>query len=58
MTIVDIRDLHRSKNYADVCEWCVVQFGPIHAGRWTLKDLRYLIFDNDKDATFTILKWA
>ena len=57
MTIIDIRDLKSPLNYADICEWCVQQFGPIN-GRWKLRELRYLVFIDDKDATFTILRWS
>lgn len=38
--------------------WCYEKYGPALDEKWNLRDLRYLEFSNERDATLFILKWS
>ena len=54
--IVDICQLSHS-NYIEICKWCVITFGPIN-DKWRLIQLRYLVFQEEKQVTLTLLRWS
>lgn len=58
MTVVNLNNIgsdlyHRVK----ALDWLSQTLGP-SGDRWTFKDLTYVTFKDDKDATLFILKWS
>lgn len=63
-TEIYLGDLPHNKGIEAVW-WCVNVFGPGQVfddpkctGRWRVRDLAYIEFKNDKDATMFMLRWA
>ena len=57
MTKIDISTL-RDNTGLNIIQWCADHFGPYSEERWHIEHLRFLVFNNDKDAVFTLLKWS
>jgi hypothetical protein len=58
-TVVDLERISLDyKQRLLAMTWCYDTFGPTSEGRWDLRELRYMKFQNPKDATFFILKWS
>ena len=57
MTEVDL-DCVDAREALDILEWLLERYGDIEQGRWNLKDLRYIQFAKDSDATFFSLYWS
>ena len=54
--VIDIPKMERA-DAIQMLDWIVKTYGP--AGeRWRIKDLQYLVFDRDKDATMFLLYWS
>jgi len=58
MTVVDLDHIGLEVNYRRAAvEWLYNRYGP--AGNiWTIEQLTFVKFKNDKDATFFVLKWS
>jgi|LakMenE18May11ns_1017448.scaffolds.fasta_scaffold7662651_1 hypothetical protein len=52
-------DLEIFREPTTVFIWLCKSFGPpgLNHGRWDLRDLRYIDFQNDMDKTFVLLKF-
>lgn len=57
MTEVDLEYVG-AREALDMLEWLLERYGDIEQGRWNLKDLRYVQFAKDSDATFFLLYWS
>lgn len=56
MTKVDLNKI-KTKDISKAVNWLLQTFGPC-GDRWTLKDLSYLEFRKDRDATLFLLHWS
>jgi hypothetical protein len=58
MTVVNLNNIGKDLGQKLLAlEWLIENLGP--AGeRWTFKDLTYVTFKKDRDATLFILKWS
>jgi hypothetical protein len=58
MTEVDLMTLRDAKHRREAVNWLYGKYGPTIQGNWCMKNLRYIVFENPKDATFFILRWS
>lgn len=58
MTTVDLANLRDVERRREAVRWLIQTHGTTIDGKWSLKDFRYIIFENPKDATFFILRWS
>lgn len=58
MTEVDLTTFRDAERGREAVNWLYGKYGPTIEGRWCIKDLRYIVFENQKDATYFILKWS
>lgn len=58
MTEVDLTTFRGAERGREAVNWLYGKYGPTIEGRWCIKDLRYIVFENPKDATYFILKWS
>ena len=58
MTAVDLMTLRDAERRREAMNWLYGKYGPTIEGYWCIKDLRYIVFENPKDATFFILRWS
>ena len=56
MVKLDIAQI-RYARITEVTDWIIDRFGPA-GGRWRIENLQYIVFEQDKDATITILRWS
>ena len=56
MTTIDLRSSNAKVNFNAV-EWLIRTFGP-PGDRWKLRDLTYIDFRKDRDATLFLLNWT
>jgi len=59
MTEIDLKDYTASEAQR-MCavEWVYRRLGPINDSKWHLRDLRYLQFQDDRDAILFLIKWS
>lgn len=50
-------DLTKTRVPFSAYEWLIKTYGPA-GDRWTMKDLTFLQFRKDRDATLFLLHWA
>lgn len=54
--VIDLPQMTRS-DAIQMLDWVVNTYGPT-GERWHIKDLRYLVFNREKDATMFLLYWS
>lgn len=58
MTTVDLEVLQKSEAARwPAIKWLLQKYGPA-GGTWKLRDLRYIEFNNEKEAVHFILRWS
>jgi hypothetical protein len=58
MTVVDLDHIGLEVNYRlAAVEWLYNRYGPV-GDIWTIEQLTFVKFKNNKDATFFVLKWS
>lgn len=57
MNEVDLATFRNTEHRREAVKWLYKKYGSTIEGRWYIKDLRYIVFENPKDATFFILRW-
>jgi hypothetical protein len=58
MTAVDLMTFRDTERRREAVNWLYGKYGPTIEGQWSIRDLRYIVFENSKDATYFILKWS
>lgn len=58
MTAVDLMNFRDAERRRESVNWLYGKYGPTIEGCWSIKDLRYIVFENPKDATYFILRWS
>ena len=58
MTEVDLTTFCNAEHGREAVNWLYEKYGPTIEGQWSIRDLRYIVFENPKDATYFILKWS
>jgi hypothetical protein len=58
MTAVDLMTFRDTERRREAVNWLYGKYGPTIEGQWSIRDLRYIVFENPKDATYFILKWS
>ena len=58
MNKVDLLTFRDADCRREAVEWLYGKYGSTLEGHWCIKDLRYIVFENPKDATFFILRWT
>lgn len=58
MISVDLTTLRDAERRREAMNWLYGKYGPTIKGQWCIKDLRYIVFEDPKDATFFILRWT
>lgn len=58
MTSVDLITFRNAERRREAMNWLYEKYGPTIEGNWCIKDLRYVVFEDSKDATFFILRWS
>ena len=58
MTAVDLMTFRNAERRRESVNWLYGKYGPTIEGYWSIKDLRYIVFENPKDATYFILRWS
>jgi len=56
MTTIDLRNSTAKVNFNAV-EWLIKTLGP-PGRRWRLRDLTFIDFEKDRDATLFLLNWT
>jgi hypothetical protein len=59
MTIIDLNKIGKTpEERRGAIQWLLNKYGPSSEGQWKVKGLSQVVFKNDKDATFFILRWS
>jgi hypothetical protein len=58
MTYVDLKTFRDASRRREAVNCLCGKHDPAIKGRWFIKDLRYIVFENPKDATYFILRWS
>jgi hypothetical protein len=58
MTYVDLKTFCDASRRREAVNWLCGKHDSTIKGRWFIKDLRYIVFENPKDATYFILRWS